>query len=611
MGQREDMLLALGVDPSMVPADPRGIAPPPEAQGLIDTYTQTASDRASRFRDIVNGAAGGHPLMASAPGIKAGLDAVGAATNPIGLAAGLAGNTDVARRAGQSAIGLPHDAIGVGHSPAPPGLARIVENANGVQPMASDVTVRPAPTLASQGSPARPMGGGMGGSGGSGLERNLRDAQGREMQGFDDMSGLQEQLGQDRAGAVLLESDMREADARNRIRAAEEQARIEADTHQIHTAYLARQEQLADEIGKQGVDPGRYLRNADLGTQVTFGLGSALGEMFSSDGKNHFLDRVDKMIEQDVMSQVAGNDAKRESYKARSSLFDKMLAESGDRRLAGMQTQKMLYDAIDRKLTADAARLGVPEIMTGAKIKSQEYQQKKQILDVQIQQASLQRAQAQAAAQAAAQRAAEERLRQHTIEMIKLEQEQQKIEISRGGKDGDINKQTQQLGEKLSDKDLAEGRGAVEAAKRRLAGLKPDEGLPGVGPMADARAGLHPSGIGGMIAGGAPGLLADKVFGLSDTERVSRGDWDKIKLAYQKQITGSGASEGERKMLTAAFEGARSPAEQRNAIAQADDYFTRRESAIKAGFDPKAVATFEARQGAINPQMPAGAKEKR
>lgn len=105
--------------------------------------------------------------------------------------------------------------------------------------------------------------------------------------------------------------------------------------------------------------------------------------------------------------------------------------------------------------------------------------------------------------------------------------------------------------------------------------------------------------------------LADAAFGLNDNERVSRGDWDKIKLAYQKQITGSGASEAEREMLTRAFEGARTPAEQRNAIAQAKDYFDRREAAIKAGYDPATVRVYEERKAALRPELPPSAKPTR
>jgi len=447
-----------GYVPAYAPAPAIGVSPEQQAQ------------ESERFRALMSAGIAGIPgvgaLAPYADGINIGAKTFGAISNPLSAVMGATEGLmqpGVARRAGQAALGLAHE--------RPDGVTTRTRDAepSDLRPMNTQVDVQPSPTLGQMSAPARAPVGGMGGGGGfGGLAQGLRDAQGREMKGYDDMSELYSRLGIDKAGAALAEGDMREADALARMRDAENNARIEAAAQERHQAFLTRQEQLADEIGKQVVDPGRLMRNADLGTQVTFGLGSALGEMFSSNGRNSYLDRVDQQIKQDIESQVSGNDAKRRSYDARQSLFDKMLAESGDRRLAGMQTQKMMYDAIDKKLTADAARLGVPEIMTGAAIKSQEYQQKKQALDVQIQAASLQQARAAAAAQAASQRAAEDRLRQHTVEMIKLQQEQQKIDISRDKDSGKSDEGARHIASQLQSAGVPQARTAAEEALAAL-----------------------------------------------------------------------------------------------------------------------------------------------
>ncbi len=175
-------------------------------------------------------------------------------------------------------------------------------------------------------------------------------------------------------------------------------------------------------------------------------------------------------------------------------------------------------------------------------------------------------------------------------------QKQDEIEIKRQQASGmspeDINKQTQQLSRDLGEKELVQGRAAVENTKRRLAGLKQDEGLPGVGPLADFREKL----------GRVP------VVGLSPEERVSRSDWDKMRLAYQVQITGSGGSEEQMKQISSAFQGARTPAEQRNTVAQVDDFFARMEAAKKAGYDPRIVKLYEQRKEGIQPSMPSSVR---
>jgi Tfp pilus assembly major pilin PilA len=278
-----------------------------------------------------------------------------------------------------------------------------------------------------------------------------------------------------------------------------------------------------------------------------------------------------------------------------------MLSETGDRRLAAMQTRNLMYEAAKQKLAATDAQMGVPELKTSAEQNIAALQHQQDQINTQFTGEAWQQAQRAAAAAAAAQRAAEEKAWQRQMDLAKLGMERDKLSIEQmkalGMSGEDIQKQAQHLGDKLADPKLAEGRAAVEAAKVRLQKAGPDEGLPGVGLAADLREKLagRPTGATALLPAA---WVANKVAGLSAEERVSRSDWDKIKLAYQHQITGSGASEKEREMINAAFEGARTPAEQRAAIANADAMFKQVESRQKAAVDPRALQLYENRMGA-------------
>ena len=58
------------------------------------------------------------------------------------------------------------------------------------------------------------------------------------------------------------------------------------------------------------------------------------------------------------------------------------------------------------------------------------------------------------------------------------------------------------------------------------------------------------------------------------------------------------------RQIKAAFAGAKTPQEQRNAVAEADAVFRQIESRHKAGVSPRALKTFEARLNGVAPSMP-------
>lgn len=462
MGQREDMLLALGVDPTA------GVAPPPVPTGVVDVLKEQAAQRADALRALVAGT--GAKLVS--PTTNPVLRAAYSQANPIAAAALQAG-------AGMAAEGM-HDGISkralqYASGEAPPREPVSFQRTRDAEPSPLKpqntplAYVQPAPPLRAPGFAPGIMGGGGGGPDFGGLEKGLRDAQGRQLAGYDAAADLQRQLGVDVAGRRLAVDDMAEADALSRQRDAEDQMRIEAETAQRHQAFLDRQEELANDIAKERVDPRRLLSNADLGEQITYGIGAALGggnAMLNGNNGNTYLDRIDKLIDRDINAQLTAIESKRASYNARNSLFGQMLAESGDRRLAAMQTKKFMYDAIDMKMRADADRLGIPELRTNAEIAGQVFQEKKSALDVQIQQTALQQARAAAAAAVAAQRAAEERAWQHQKDLIQLDQEQQKIDVE--GRKADATKGAANKEQQTAQNELNAGITELAEARKNI-----------------------------------------------------------------------------------------------------------------------------------------------
>lgn len=284
-----------------------------------------------------------------------------------------------------------------------------------------DVAPRPPPIASGPGIP-------------NSLYGNVNNANAAQLKGLTDAGDLQRELGVDKAGRTMAVADLSEQNAVRMQRDAEIQQQADQKAAQQHQAFLDRQQVLADEIGEQRIDPSRLLHNADLKTQFTIGLGAALGGSLAAinGGPNSSLQHLDKMIDRDIESQVDAINNKKASLNARSSLFAQMLEETGDRRMAATATRNLIYQAMDQKMKADADRLGIPELRTNAEIMGQELDRRRNDLTADLAKQSLARAQAAAAAAASAQRAEHERMWQHQLDLEKLNQEQQKIDIERG-----------------------------------------------------------------------------------------------------------------------------------------------------------------------------------
>lgn len=488
-----------------------------------------------------------------------------------------------------------------------------------------------SPTLSQLGSPAQAPGlAGMGGGGSptgglADLKARWQQAQQRQIQDFNTQKDTQEGLGDERAKAVEGNAHFAEMYAAGQQKMAEDQAQVDQDAAAKHQQFLQRNQELADQIGAMKVDPDRVFRKSSNGEKFLYALGNALGnfvEGFSGGAvKNSYAAQLDKIIDRDIAAQQDEISTKKAQLGARQSLFGQMLQETGDQRLAAMQTRNLMLESGKQWLQAQSDRLQIPSMQMENQLKIDAITQMQSGLDEAIKKSSyataLQQAQAAAAARAAAEREAWNRRMQ--LAELGLKRDELTIKAAAAGKEeGDkTDAQVAELSKRLADKDLADGRAAIDNAKRRLAMtdangnvitdasgnpvLDPNKGLPGVGKLGDLRAELGP---GGKLYGLPSAAIADRVVGLSPEERVSRGDWDKIKLAYQKQITGSGASLEERKMISQAFEGARTPQEQANAVAQADAMFRQIESRDRAGYSPKVNSIVDARlkaQGAVMP----------
>lgn len=489
---------------------------------------------------------------------------------------------------------------------------------------APDVVVNAAPTLDPKYTQVgRPVGGGAGGGGFGSLQAKLDAARKAQFGAMDEEKSLTSEQGINQAGRIMATSDLQEQEAARQRAAAEAQQRVDADTEQRHQAFLDKQQSMIDELGSMKVDPKRVFRNQDAGTQFSMWVGGILGGMLAgaNGGSNTSLDRLDKIIDRDIKVQQDEIDNKKSAITSNDSLFGQMLKETGDQRLAAAATRNLMLESAKLSLQAKAAQLGIPEVRTAADLAVNGIDQKQKTLQTALAEQALKSAQQAAAAAESARQAAAQRAFENSLKVAELGLKKDALEVDRIKATGEGSDKTaaqlQALGKDLSDKDLAEGRANVDAIKQRLMvrdpktgemKVDPDKGLPGVGKMADLRDRLLPKGVNTLN----PVMqAANAVAGLSDEERVSRGDWEKLKFAYQKQITGSGASPEERVALSAAFEGAKSPKEIAAAVEKADAYFAKREAAIKAGYDPRIVSVFEARRNGLNPEMPKSVEVKK
>lgn len=136
--------------------------------------------------------------------------------------------------------------------------------------------------------------------------------------------------------------------------------------------------------------------------------------------------------------------------------------------------------------------------------------------------------------------------------------------------------------------EIVKGQAEAQAGRELVQKYKGADSIPGLGLGADVAAAI-PFGIG------------QRVFS-NEEARHNRAIINRTVLAYQHALTGAGASEKERDMLSASILGAKTPQELSEAIEQADEALAARRRHAESGFDPSVVEQAK-RRGAYQPTV--------
>ena len=433
-------------------------------------------------------------------------------------------------------------------------------------------------------------------------------------------------------GGLIQEREAATGQARQLLAAKQvrdaELAQQEADDARARfDDYTSKTDALNAQLAERKVDPGRLMANLDMGSKAGIMIGGIAGGILSAlnGGRNGVVDQLTKMIDDDVQQQYGDIARSRESVRERNTLLGQYMQIHGNAELAKLQARSAMYAATKDAILGRAEELGSREAMQNAMLAAGQVDRKQAELQQAIDANKLAVAQQQAAAAAAAARAAEEKIWSRQMELAKLGLEKDKLSIEaakiKGEGDDKVNAEVQHLADKLGSKELANNRALAENLYTRMRGadgkIDTTKGLPGVGASADMRERVAPpvsmlSAKDLILRGGpATAALANKAIGLDDTERVGRQDWARAVLAYQDAVTGAGATDKEREMLTRAFQGAKTPAEQANAVNQLREFYAQQEARTMAGASPRAQAVFKQRLESIAPSMPTTVQTKK
>lgn len=471
--------------------------------------------------------------------------------------------------------------------------------------------VGPAPTLDPRYTQVgRSLGGAGGMGGGSSLKLQLDQARANQFRTLEEQKDLAGDVAMSRAGAIEARSILEEQEAERQRQAAESAYRVEQDTQARNAAYLKRTEEMAEEIGKMSVDPGRLMKSQDAKTMFAWTIGSALGGALAAvnGGPNDFLQRIDKAIDRDIDAQKTAIENKRTALSERRSVFGQMLQMTGDARLAEREHRTALYEAAKLSLKARADSLGIPEIRAQAALGINELQQRIDAMKMQNAADAWKAFQAAAAAAEAQRRAAEERAFEHALKVAELGIKGQEAEakLLAAGKEGqkEDNQAITEASKRLGDKDLIS---SGELIRNMMRHIRPDGTVMGFDTGAKARLGAAK----GLSLGLLPEAATTKIA-LNDEERIARQDWDQLALIFRKATTGSGGAEKELAEIKKAYEGAGSDAERRAVLGRLEAVQNKLEAQAKAPLNDKQKVELDrrlAREG-VGPQMPATVKLK-
>lgn len=387
----------------VVAVPPSQVAPPPVEAGLGDRIDGSGG------RLVANPAVRSFFLPAAS-----GISVAGG----LGERLGSAGMGALGYNAARDATSFNRD-----QPPAPTQLA----------PMAPlDLTVPTSPTLAQMRGPTSASGGyGAGGpGGGAGLAAAYKQMQANQLGTINEQKDIVERGGELHAERIGKTADLEELAAARKQRDAEVMAEHQEKVGAQHDAFLQRNQQLADQIGAEKIDPSRVIGDKSVGEKISLLIAGILS---GANGQGpQFLGRLDSMIDQGVKAQMANADNAKAKLSARQSVFGQMMAETGDRRVAEMQTKNLMYEAVKQKLSSDAERLGIPEVQNNAALAVNTLTEtKSNPLQTQMAADALKAFQQQAAANASLQRQNEDRAWNRGMQVAELGLKKDQAQLER------------------------------------------------------------------------------------------------------------------------------------------------------------------------------------
>lgn len=563
----------------------------------------------------------GAPTVANQPPLApmgpSGVDAFAA---KLGAGAGELGDRwgqSARRMADQPAMGLPGQLAGAALGPQPRDPTSFQRSApEELSPMnAQAPDVQATPTLASRGSyvageQPRPAMRGGGAPGGGGASGGLAGARNRWLSQESNLVGnldTEKDILSGRGDAEISQMEQRarlEQDlARRQERDAQLQAATDEQANAKHAEFMAHNQKLADDLGREKIDPKRLFKEQGAGHQFMFMLGGALGGFLGAangTGKNEFLAGMERMVDRDIAAQEKTIDNKKAQLSARQSLMGQMVQQHGDRRLAAMQTKNAMYEAAKLHIKAKGDEASSPIMKANADLQVNAIQGKQDELLTGIAQRSYQTLQQQAQAAAAAQAAQERLLYQRAKDLEEMAFKRDELNLKRFEAEGkygeaakkqsnDDNAAVGEATKRLADDDVVKNRDLIQRMERRI---DPKTGeVTGLSRTDDALSKM----------GNTKGLNAINPLAhvlnrtTSDETKLSQRDFNQAKLLYQTKVTGSGGSDEQMAKIGEAFEGANSMAEKREAIRMLAAELHRREGLAQASLSDQQKALLQQR----------------
>jgi hypothetical protein len=118
-------------------------------------------------------------------------------------------------------------------------------------------------------------------------------------------------------------------------------------------------EQEVDDLSKQRVKPGQVLQNASTPALIGGAVVAFLsGFQAAKTGKNPALDMIQKIINDDIQSQMAAIETKRGAVGAKMTLLQQDIANGRDAHDARVKATALAYDTAVKQVAAEAAQIG-------------------------------------------------------------------------------------------------------------------------------------------------------------------------------------------------------------------------------------------------------------